>query len=70
MLIEMLTLIGVRALHIAPPPDAAAAAGLSNVAWIGRALFSQFLLPFEIAAVILTVGIVAAIPLALRRRSA
>ncbi|MEO8461364.1 MAG: NADH-quinone oxidoreductase subunit J [Dokdonella sp.] len=69
MLVEMLTLIGVRALNVAPPADAAAAAGLSNVAWIGRALFSQFLLPFEIAAVILTVGIVAAIPLALRRRT-
>jgi NADH-quinone oxidoreductase subunit J len=69
MLVEMLALIGVRSMQIAPPADPAAAAGLSNTAWLATALFSQFLLPFEVAALILTVAIVAAIPLTLRRRS-
>jgi NADH-quinone oxidoreductase subunit J len=68
MLAEMLALIGVRAMQIAPPADPAAAAGLSNTAWLAGALFSQFLLPFEVAALILTVAIIAAIPLALRPR--
>jgi NADH-quinone oxidoreductase subunit J len=42
---------------------------MSNVAWLGNALFTQFLLPFEIAAIVLTVAIVAAIMLTLRRRT-
>ena len=68
MLVEMLSLIGVRTLKIAPIGDPAAAAGMSNTAWLATALFSKFLLPFEVAALILTVAIVAAIPLALRPR--
>ena len=46
----------------------AAAAGLSNIEWIGQALFTRFMLPFEVAAVILTVAIVVAVMLTLRRR--
>jgi NADH-quinone oxidoreductase subunit J len=68
MLVEMLTLIGVRSMQIAPHADPAAAAGVGNTAWLANALFSRFLLPFEVAALILTVAIVAAIPLTLRRR--
>ncbi|HVT31727.1 MAG TPA: NADH-quinone oxidoreductase subunit J [Rhodanobacteraceae bacterium] len=68
MLVEMLTLIGVRSMQIVPPADPAAAAGIGNTAWLANALFSRFLLPFEVAALILTVAIVAAIPLTLRRR--
>ncbi len=69
MLAEMLALIGVRAMQVAPPGEPAAAAGMSNTAWLATALFSRFLLPFEVAALILTVAIIAAIPLTLRRRS-
>jgi len=69
MLVEMLTLIGVRSMQLAPPENPAAAAGMSNTTWLATALFSQFLLPFEVAALILTVAIVAAIPLTLRRRA-
>ena len=69
MLVEMLALIGVRAMQIAPPVDPAVAAGLSNTEWLATALFSEFLLPFEVAALILTVAIIAAIPLTLRERS-
>ena len=66
MLAQMLMLIGVKAMALDMPPEPASTAGLSNVQWIGRTLFNEFLLPFEIAAVILTVAIVAAVPLSLR----
>jgi NADH-quinone oxidoreductase subunit J len=69
MLIEMLTLIGVRAeMASAFGDDPAAAAGVSNTEWIARKLFTDFLLPFEVAAVILTVAVIAAVMLTLRRR--
>src|SRR4029077_4368809 len=57
MLVEMLALIGVRSMQIPAPADPAAAAGMSNTTWLANALFSQFLLPFEVAALILTVAI-------------
>ena len=69
MLIEMLTLIGVKAESAAAfGEDPAAAQGLSNTEWIARALFTDFLLPFEVAAVILTIAVIAAVMLTLRRR--
>jgi NADH-quinone oxidoreductase subunit J len=69
MLIEMLTLIGVKAeLGSAFGQDPAEAAGMSNTEWIARALFTDFLLPFEVAAVILTIAVIAAVMLTLRRR--
>ena len=69
MLIEMLTLIGVKAEFAAAfGEDPAAAQGLSNTEWIARALFTDFLLPFEVAAVILTIAVIAAVMLTLRRR--
>jgi NADH-quinone oxidoreductase subunit J len=66
MLVEMLGIIGVKTFEIQPGPNPA---GTSNIAWLGEALFRQFLLPFEMAAVILTVGLVSAVVLALRVRS-
>lgn len=66
MLVEMLTLIGVKA-NLAAPLTADAA-GASNTKWLAHALFTDFLLPFEIAAVILTVAVIAAVMLTLRRR--
>ena len=70
MLIEMLTLIGVKAEFAATfGGDPAAAQGLSNTEWIARALFTEYLLPFELAAVILTIAVIAAVMLTLRRRS-
>jgi NADH-quinone oxidoreductase subunit J len=69
MAIEMIFLLGVKRLEQAiDTPDPAAAAGVSNIEWVGRALFERFVLPFEIAAVILTVAIIAAIALTLRHR--
>jgi NADH-quinone oxidoreductase subunit J len=70
MLIEMLGLIGVKAMHVqGMGADPAAAAGVSNTAWLGQALYTRYLLPFEVAALILTVGVVAAVALTLRQRT-
>ncbi len=69
MLVQMLTLIGVRSAVQAPLADVAAVAGdVPNTTWLARALFTEFVLPFEVAAVILTVAVVAAVMLTLRRR--
>jgi NADH-quinone oxidoreductase subunit J len=70
MLVEMLGLIGVRVMHVQTMGEnPATAAGLSNTAWLGMALYTQYLLPFEIAALILTVGVIAAVALTLRHRT-
>jgi NADH-quinone oxidoreductase subunit J len=72
MLAEMLALIGVKA-RIAIPfgvnaASAASEGDVPNTTWLARALFTDFLLPFEVAAVILTIAVVAAVTLTLRRR--
>ena len=69
MLAEMLVLIGVKTqLSVPLAPNAAEAAGIPNTEWLAHALFTRFLLPFETAAVILTVAVIAAVTLTLRRR--
>ncbi|MGV8959265.1 MAG: NADH-quinone oxidoreductase subunit J [Stenotrophomonas sp.] len=72
MLAQILILIGVKARSVTPfPADnaAAIAADTSNVTWLARSLFTEYLLPFEFAAVILTVAVIAAVMLTLRRRT-
>jgi NADH-quinone oxidoreductase subunit J len=70
MLLEMLGLIGVRAMHAQTMGEnPATAAGMSNTQWLGMALYTQYLLPFEVAALILTVGVIAAVALTLRHRA-
>ncbi|MEE6228752.1 NADH-quinone oxidoreductase subunit J [Stenotrophomonas maltophilia] len=57
MLVQMLILIGVKGRAVTPfPADnaAAVAADSSNVTWLARTLFTEYLLPFEFAAVMLT----------------
>ena len=70
MLFEVVGLIGARHSQLATlsAVDPATAAG-SNIRWLGNDLFTRFMLPFEIAAVILTVAIVVAVMLTLRRRA-
>jgi NADH-quinone oxidoreductase subunit J len=69
MAAEMVMLIGGKRFEAAmPTADPAAALGKSNIEWIGETLFSKYILPFEIAAVILTVALVVAVMLTLRRR--
>ncbi len=72
MLGEMLGLIGVRVMHeqvMGANPAVLDGVPVSNTEWLGHALYTQFLLPFEIAALILTVGVVAAVVLTLRQRT-
>lgn len=71
MLVQMVTLVGVKARSATPfPADnaAALAADDSNIHWLAQSLFTRYLLPFEFAAVILTVAVVAAVMLTLRHR--
>ncbi|MCY7313713.1 MAG: NADH-quinone oxidoreductase subunit J, partial [Pseudoxanthomonas sp.] len=68
MLVQMLVLIGIKAKSAIPYAENAAsiAADASNTTWIARSLFTEFLLPFEFAAIILTVAVVVAVMLTLR----
>jgi len=62
-------LIGLKRFEVGlSATDPAAAAGKTNIQWIGETLFSKYILPFETAAVILTVALVIAVMLTLRRR--
>jgi NADH-quinone oxidoreductase subunit J len=54
---------GVRDAHAPVPPP-----GYSNTKALGKLIYTDYVYPFEIAAVILLVAIVAAIALTLRRR--
>jgi NADH-quinone oxidoreductase subunit J len=71
MLAEMLLLIGTRAMEKTTmgANPAFTAHTHNNTAWLGTALYSKYLLPFEIAALILTLAMVAAVVLTLRFRS-
>lgn len=71
MLVQLLMLIGVKARMATPLAEnaASAAAEVSNVKWLAMRLFTEFLLPFEFAAVILTVAVIAAVMLTLRKRT-
>jgi NADH-quinone oxidoreductase subunit J len=66
---EMVIVLGGRYAGLAgvpaPPP---LPAGYSNTKELGRLLYTDYVYPFEIAAVILLVAIVSAIALTLRRR--
>jgi NADH-quinone oxidoreductase subunit J len=72
MLAEVLALIGVKARIVVPFADndavQASADQVPNTTWLARALFTDFMLPFEVAAVILTIAVIAAVMLTLRRR--
>jgi NADH-quinone oxidoreductase subunit J len=56
--------LGLEPAAVAPPKPQ----GYSNTAELGTLLYTEYLYPFEIAAVILLVAIVAAITLTMRRR--
>jgi NADH-quinone oxidoreductase subunit J len=69
MAIEMVMIVGVKNFgvdKVAAP--AAKAADYSNTAELGRVLYTDYLLTFELASVVLLVAIVAAIALTLRER--
>ena len=67
MLVEMLVLLGVFAKgSVAVAAEAEPA--VSNTKVLAGEMFTRYLLPFEFAAVILTVAVIAAVMLTLRRR--
>lgn len=69
MAAEMVMILGSKNFGVdkvsAPPPKPA---DYSNTTELGRVLYTDYLLPFELAAVVLLVAIVAAIALTLRGR--
>lgn len=69
MAVEMVMIVGVRNFGydkvIAPPVHPV---DYSNTAELGRVLYTDYLLPFELASIVLLVAIVAAIALTLRDR--
>ncbi len=69
MAVEMVLIVGVRNFGadkvLAPPSHAA---DYSNTAELGHVLYTDYLLPFELASIVLLVAIVAAIALTLRDR--
>jgi len=69
MVTEMAVVLGGRRFGLLDTPaPAARPPGYSNTEELGAVLYTQYVYPFEIAAVILLVAIVAAIALTLRRR--
>ena len=73
MALELVTLLGARyfgATQFAPPPGSGELLkDGSNTAAVGHLLFTEYVLPFEIASLILLVAVVAAIALTHRQRS-
>ena len=70
MVAEMALVLGGRwfGLDAMPEPGPNLAPGYSNTKELGRLIYTEYVYPFEIAAVILLVAIVAAIALTLRKR--
>lgn len=66
MVVEMAMVLGGK--YFAPGQPISQPQDYSNTAEIGRVLYSEYLLPFELASVVLLVAIVAAIVLTLRDR--
>ena len=69
MVVEMIFVLGGRyfGLETLPAP-ADPGAGYSNTRELGRILYTDYAYPFELAAVVLLVAIIAAIALTLRKR--
>jgi NADH-quinone oxidoreductase subunit J len=68
MVAEMTLVLSGKYFSIESLPGQASPTGYSNTKELGRLLFTEYVYPFELASVILTVGIIAAIMLTLRQR--
>ncbi len=68
MVAEMIVVLGGRHFGLLAQAPVPKRAGYSNTEELGKVLYTHYVYPFEIAAVILLVAIVAAIALTLRRR--
>jgi NADH-quinone oxidoreductase subunit J len=70
MLVETVFVLGGRFFGLASlPVPAATGPGYSNTKEIGRVVYTDYIYPFELSAVLLLVAIIAAIALTLRRRT-
>jgi len=70
MLVEAVTVLGGKYFGLGSlPAPAGAGAAYSNTKEIGRVVYTDYIYPFELSAVLLLVAIVAAIALTLRRRT-
>jgi NADH-quinone oxidoreductase subunit J len=65
MILEMGLVLGSKYFHV-PASEAMTPAGISNTKEIGRLMFSEYVYPFELASIILLVGMIAAIVLTYR----
>jgi NADH-quinone oxidoreductase subunit J len=69
MAVELAYVLWVRRLGLELPAIAPqAVAGASNTAEIGAVLYTQYAYPFQLAAIVLLIAIIAAITLTMRRR--
>lgn len=68
MVVEMALVLGGKYFSADALPGQSLPAGYSNTKELGRLLFTEYVYPFELASVILLVGIIAAIMLTLRQR--
>jgi NADH-quinone oxidoreductase subunit J len=70
MALQMVLVVGSDQIDVGsiPATTDTAASGLSNTQMLGSVLYTVYVYPFEIAAVVLLVAIIAAIMLTLRRR--
>jgi len=69
IVVEMVLVLGGRYFGLQALPDPAdPGPGYSNTKELGRLLYTDYAYPFELAAVVLLVAIIAAIALTLRRR--
>jgi len=68
MVIEMSLVLGGKYFGVEALPGQNLPAGYSNTREIGRLLYTEYVYPFELASVILLVGVIAAVHLTLRRR--
>jgi NADH-quinone oxidoreductase subunit J len=66
MTVEMVMVLGGK--YFSPAKTAEKPADYSNTAELGRVLYTDYFLPFELASVVLLVAIIAAIMLTLRER--
>lgn len=68
MVLEMAVILGGSYFELLESDVPQTAAGESNVQAIGRLMFTEYVYPFELASVILLVGIVAAVALTMREK--
>ncbi|MEW5782725.1 MAG: NADH-quinone oxidoreductase subunit J [Pseudomonadota bacterium] len=68
MVVEMSLVLGGKYFGVEALPGQTLPDGYSNTRELGRLLYTEYVYPFELASVILLVGVIAAVHLTLRRR--